>query len=167
MQPELEREYVEFVRGRLPRLRRAAYLLCGDWHRADDITQATLTSVYLNWRTASRADNVDAYVHRALVRRYLGERRLRWARVVLGDIPEHTATSTPADHNLAVRDELGAALQTLPKGRRAVIVLRYIEGLSVEETAAALGCSTGNVKSQSSRGLSALRELLSKEEQVR
>ncbi|WP_033342017.1 SigE family RNA polymerase sigma factor [Catenuloplanes japonicus] len=160
MQAELERKYVEFVEGRLTGLRRSAFLLCGDWHRADDIVQATLTSVYLNWKRAVRADNIDAYVHRALVRRYLSERRLRWSRVRLGDVPERAATAVAADHRLGERDELTAALQTLPKGRRAAIVLRYIEGLSVEETADMLGCSTGNVKSQCSRGLSALRELL-------
>ena len=74
MRPELEREYVAYVSGRLSRLHRPAYLLCGDAHRAEDIVQVTLTGLYLNWNRAARADNLDGYVHRILVRRYLGGR---------------------------------------------------------------------------------------------
>ena len=167
MRPELEQKYVEFVRGRLTRLHRTAYLLCGDGHRADDIVQATLTALYVNWKKAVRADNIDGYAHRVLVRRYLDDRRLRWSRVWLGDVPAGAATAAPADHRYGERDELLAALRTLPKGQRAVIVLRYFDDLSVETTAEALGCSEGNVKSQCSRGLAALRTALSAEEHVR
>ncbi|MEU4688350.1 SigE family RNA polymerase sigma factor [Actinoplanes sp. NPDC023714] len=156
--PEWEREYVEYVSGRLPRLHRAAYLLCADTFQADDIVQATLASLYLGWRRAVRADNLDAYVHRILVRRYLDERRRPWARVLLGDrVPE---TPIEAGPGYEERDSLMTALRALPKGQRAVIVLRYFSDLSVEATAEALGCSAGNVKSQCSRGLTALRVTL-------
>ncbi|BBH63808.1 RNA polymerase sigma24 factor [Actinoplanes sp. OR16] len=157
--PEWEREYVEYVSGRLPRLHRAAYLLCADAFQADDIVQATLTSLYLSWRRAVRADNLDGYVHRILVRRFLDERRRPWARVLLGgdQVPERAAETGPGYEE---RDSLMAALRTLPKGQRAVIVLRYFSDLSVEATAEALGCSVGNVKSQCSRGLAALRTTL-------
>jgi RNA polymerase sigma factor (sigma-70 family) len=64
------------------------------------------------------------------------------------------------------RDELDAALARLPPGQRAVLVLRYYADLSVEDTAAALGCSSGNVKSQASRGLAALRELVRRDATV-
>jgi RNA polymerase sigma-70 factor (sigma-E family) len=158
MRPELEREYVEYVSGRLPRLHRTAYLLCGDAHRAEDIVQATLTALYAHWKRAARADNIDGYVHRILVRRYLDERRLRWSRVQLGDLPDRPAAE-PAS-GLEDRDELLTALRALPKGQRAVIVLRYLSDLSVEQTAEALGRSAGNVKSQCSRGLATLRELM-------
>ena len=158
MRPDWEREYVEYVSGRLPRLHRAAYLLCADTFQADDIVQATLTSLYLSWRKAVRADNLDGYVHRILVRRYLDERRRPWTRVLLGDrFGEEPATE---DRGFEVRDELMAALRSLPKGQRAVVVLRYFSDLSVESTAEALGCSAGNVKSQCSRGLTALRAVL-------
>ncbi|MEV6635704.1 SigE family RNA polymerase sigma factor [Actinoplanes sp. NPDC051470] len=166
MRPELESEYVEFVRGRLARLHRTAYLLCGDGHRADDIVQATLTALYVNWKKAARADNLDGYTHRILVRRYLDDRRLRWSRVRLGDLPAETVTVVAADHKLGERDELMAALRTLPKGQRAVIVLRYFDDLSVEATAAALDCSVGNVKSQCSRGLASLRSVLNDKQQL-
>ncbi|MFR9778682.1 SigE family RNA polymerase sigma factor [Micromonospora sp. MS34] len=158
MRPDLEREYVEYVTARLPRLHRTAYLLCADTFQADDIVQATLTALYLNWKRAAGAENLDGYVHRILVRRYLDERRRGWSRVLLGDrLPD---LSAPADHGVEERDTLLTALRALPKGQRAVVVLRYFGDLSVEATAEALGCSAGNVKSQCSRGLAALREAL-------
>jgi RNA polymerase sigma-70 factor (sigma-E family) len=167
MRAELEREYEEFVRGRLARLHRTAYLLCGDAHRADDIVQATLTALYVNWKKASGIDNIDGFAHRVLVRRYLDERRLPWSRVRLGDVPDRTATSPRPEQSIGDRDELMAALRGLPKGQRAVIVLRYFDDLSVEATAAALNCSAGNVKSQCSRGLAALREVLGGEQRIK
>src|SRR5262245_61536015 len=75
MKAEAEREYVEYVSARLAHLHRAAYLLCGDGHRADDIVQATLTALYRHWDRATAAQNIDAYVHRILVRRFLDEKR--------------------------------------------------------------------------------------------
>jgi RNA polymerase sigma-70 factor (sigma-E family) len=158
MNSESEREYVEYVSARLPRLHRAAYLLCGDPHRADDVVQATITSLYLHWRRARVADNLDGYVHRILVRRYLDERRRPWSAVILaGHVPERPA---PVGRNVEEHDAVAAALRQLPKGQRAVLVLRYFCDLSVEATAGVLGCSIGNVKSQSSRGIAALRELI-------
>ncbi|GID97977.1 SigE family RNA polymerase sigma factor [Amorphoplanes digitatis] len=158
MRPDLEREYVDYVTVRLPRLHRTAYLLCADTFQADDIVQATLTALYVSWKRASVADNLDGYVHRIMVRRYLDERRRSWSKVLLGDrVPDLAAS---ADHGTEVRDELVTALRSLPKGQRAVVVLRYFGDLSVEATAEALGCSTGNVKSQCSRGLAALRTAL-------
>ncbi|MGC4895125.1 SigE family RNA polymerase sigma factor [Micromonospora sp. DT31] len=158
MRPDLERKYVEYVTARLPRLHRTAYLLCADAFQADDIVQATLTALYLNWKRAVAADNLDGYVHRIMVRRHLDERRRGWSKVLLGDrVPE---LSAPADHGVEERDALVTALRSLPKGQRAVVVLRFFADLSVEATAEAMGCSTGNVKSQCSRGLASLREAL-------
>ncbi|MEV4702510.1 SigE family RNA polymerase sigma factor [Actinoplanes sp. NPDC049316] len=160
MRADQEREYTEYVAGRLPRLHRTAYMLCGDAHRADDIVQATLTALYVNWKRVAAADNVDAYVQSILVRRYLDERRLRWSRVRLGGVPAHAVSTAAAEHGIVERDALVTALRALPKGQRAVIVLRYFDDLSVEATAEVLGCSAGNVKSQCSRGLAALRDAL-------
>ncbi len=167
MRPEVEREYVAYVTGRLPRLHRTAYLLCGDVHRAEDIVQVTLTSLYVNWNRAAKADHLDGYVHRILMRRYLDERRLRWSRVQLGEVPEPAAAVVDAaDHRIGEHDELLDALRELPKGQRAVIVLRYFSDLSVEQTAEALQRSAGNVKSQCSRGLATLRLLLGAESRI-
>ena len=160
MRADQEREYTEYVAGRLARLHRTAYMLCGDAHRADDIVQATLTALYVQWKRVSAADNIDAYVQSILVRRYLDERRLRWSRVRLGGVPPHAVTVAGAEHGVVERDALVTALRALPKGQRAVIVLRYFDDLTVEATAEVLGCSTGNVKSQCSRGLATLRDAL-------
>jgi RNA polymerase sigma-70 factor (sigma-E family) len=158
MRAEHEQEYVEYVSARLGRLHRAAYLLCGDPHRADDIVQATVTTLYVQWRRARAAEHLDGYVHRILVRRYLDEKRLAWSRVLLtAASPDRVA---PDGYDVAERDAVTAALRELPVGQRTVLVLRCFCDLSVEATARALGCSEGNVKSQSSRGLSRLRERL-------
>ncbi|MBM2618769.1 SigE family RNA polymerase sigma factor [Actinoplanes sp. LDG1-06] len=158
MRADEDRDYVDYVRGRLSRLHRLAYMLCSDGHQADDIVQATLTALYVNWRKAAAADNLDGYVHRIMVRRYLDERRRRWSRVLLGNHVPDTAEAVPAaDDGFGERDALAAALRGLPKGQRAVVVLRYFGDLTVEQTAEALGCSTGNVKSQCARGLATLR----------
>src|SRR5690242_17298131 len=78
-----EDEYVEYVSARVPALRRLAYMLSGDGHRADDLVQQTITTLYVKWGRARTADNLDAYVRTMLVRTYLDEKRLAWARVRL------------------------------------------------------------------------------------
>lgn len=158
MRTEDEREFTEYVGARLGRLHRAAYLLCGDAHRADDVVQSALTTLYVQWRKARAAEHIDAYVHRILVRRYLDEKRRAWSRVELRATgPERTA---PDGYDVAERDAVLQALRELPVGQRTVLVLRYFCDLSVDEAARAMGCSPGNVKSQSSRGLATLRERL-------
>ncbi len=158
MRPDCEREYVEYVTARLPKLHRAAYLLCGDPHRAEDIVQSTALAVYLKWRRVRAADNIDGYVHRMLVRQYLDQQRLGWWRVLLMDRPPERAAPPPP--GIEERDAVTAALARVAPGQRAVLVLRFFCDLSVEATAAALGCSTGTVKSQTARGLATLRRLL-------
>jgi RNA polymerase sigma-70 factor (sigma-E family) len=167
MRPELERDYVEYVTGRLSRLHRTAYMLCGDAHRADDIVQTTLTALYLNWKRAAAADNVDGFVHRIMVRRYIDERRRPWSRVRLGALPPEMPAVGTAEQRVDERDELMPALRSLPKGQRAVVVLRFLNDLSVEATAEALGCSVGNVKSQCARGLATLRAALGAQRQIK
>lgn len=155
-----EREYAEYVTARLPALHRAAYLLTGDQHRADDIVQATVTALYVHWRKARTANNIDAYVHRMLTHQFLDEKRLAWSRVLLGWAHAHGEPSAAATPSFEDQDLVRTALRKLPKGQRAVLVLRFLCDLSVEETAAAMRCSTGNVKSQTSRALEAMRHLL-------
>jgi RNA polymerase sigma-70 factor (sigma-E family) len=150
-------EYVEYVRARMPRLHRTAWLICGDPHLADDAVQATLAVLYSKWRHVSTVENLDGYVHRILTRRIVDERRSRWSRVLLRASPPDRATASiePGEYGHVVD-----ALRALPKGQRAALVLRYFADLSVQDTATALGCSEGNVKSQCSRGLSTLRDAL-------
>jgi RNA polymerase sigma factor (sigma-70 family) len=93
-----------------------------------------------------------------MVRRFVDERRSRWSRVILRDrVPERPEPPGPS---VEEHDSIVAALRGLPPGQRAVIVLRYFSDMSVDQTAQALGCSTGNVKSQCARGLATLREAL-------
>lgn len=159
MKAEDERRYVEYVGSRLPWLRKVAFLLCQDWHAADDVAQAAITRLYVHWRSASRADNLDAYVRTILVREFLGTRRSGWAsRVDLSAGPPVDRAVRDADPatRLVVRD----ALATVAPRQRAALVLRYYCDLSVEETAEVMGCSTGTVKSQTARGLESLRRAL-------
>ena len=164
MREDVERDYVDYVTRRLPVLRRTAYLLCGDAHRADDIVQATTTALYRSWRRVQAADNIDAYVHRVLVRKYLDDKRLRWSQVRLmwqpPDVPEHS-TSRIEDREL-----LRAALARLPRGQRTVLVLRFVLDLSIEQVAELVDSSPSNVKSNAARGLVALRRLIDRHELI-
>ena len=151
--------YVSYVTARLPALQRAAFLLCGgDVHRADDVVQATITRLYQHWKRVSRSDNVDAYVHRMLVHAVVDERRHSWSRVQLGGRPE--AVGGDPHSGVDERGSLVAALRRLPPRQRAVLVMRFLLDRPIEEVAEALKCSVGTVKSQSSRGLEALRSML-------
>jgi RNA polymerase sigma-70 factor (sigma-E family) len=150
-------EYTEFVSARLESLRRLAYLLCGDPHRADDIVQQAITKLYLRWRKLADVANLDQYLRTIVLREFIDERRRSWAKVRLVAQAPDTATR-PDDP--AARVDLRAALLRLPKRQRAVVVLRFLSDLSVEDTAQALGCSVGTVKSQTSEGLAKLRHLL-------
>ncbi|MEO9324597.1 SigE family RNA polymerase sigma factor [Nocardioides sp. C4-1] len=151
-----------FVRARERRWLRTAHALTGDWHRAQDLVQSVLVSLYVDWRKVERAGDPDAYVHRCLVNRHIDEGRRPWRRERLTF--DADAPPEPVVEDVAARahehDELVSALRSLPPGQRAVLVLRYLEDLDVEQTAAVLGCSAGTVKSQTSRGLVALRALL-------
>jgi RNA polymerase sigma-70 factor (sigma-E family) len=153
-----DREYVEYVSAALDRLRRAAYLLCGDADRADDIVQAALVAVYLRWKKIRTVGNIDGYVHRILVRRYIDETRRGWARVLLAW--RDTETAAPAGPSVEDSHTVQAALAKVSRGQRTVLVLRFFCDMSVQETAIVLGCSTGTVKSQTSRGLATMRDLL-------
>ncbi|MEU4472110.1 SigE family RNA polymerase sigma factor [Micromonospora sp. NPDC023888] len=157
---DAEREFVEYASARLPSLHRTAFLMCGDAHLADDVVQQTITALYVHWRKVSRADNVDAYVHRMLVHKLVDEKRLSWSKVRLsGSTPEPERPVLPHDE-VAERDSLVAALAHLPRGQRTVLVLRFLCDLSLADTAAAMGCSEGNVKSQTARALAAIRQVL-------
>ena len=154
-----DEEFSQYVAGRAHTFRATAYLLCGDWHQAEDLTQSALLKLYLNWKRLVHHDGLDAYTRRILIRTFLAERRLLWRR-------REQATSDPLEvaAPLAgdVEDRLliRKALAAVPPRQRAVLVLRFWNDLSVEETAAVLGCSTGTVKSQTNRGLATLRQRL-------
>lgn len=151
--------YRDFVAARLDRLRRTAYLFCGNWHTADDLVSTALVKVFRHWRRVSTMDNIDGYLHRVLIRAWLDERRRPWRRELSYALPpDAAAAGAGSDDRLA----LLAYLSELPPRRRAVLVLRFFLDLSVEQTAEAMGCSTGTVKSQTARALDAMRVKLAR-----
>ncbi|WP_426508298.1 SigE family RNA polymerase sigma factor [Dactylosporangium sp. McL0621] len=159
MRRQARDEYVEYVTGRIAPLRRLAYLLCGDEHHADDIVQLTIEKLYRRWPRVRALEHVDQYVRQMLVRTFLDERRRPWARVGLfarAPEPGPRPAGGEPETALAVR----AALARVPPRQQAVLVLRYLCDLPVDEVAAILNCSPGTVKSQCSRGLAAMRRLV-------
>jgi RNA polymerase sigma-70 factor (sigma-E family) len=158
--------FAEYFVARSDAMRGTAYLLCGDWHRAEDLVQVAFTKLYLAWDRVSRHETLDGYVRQVLVRTFLDERRLGWWRRVrlTASLPEPGSVAPPVSGSVAQnpddRLDLMAALATVPRRQRAVLILRYWEDLSVEQTAALLNCSAGTVKSQAARGLATLRTRL-------
>jgi RNA polymerase sigma-70 factor (sigma-E family) len=158
MKSSREDEFRAWVTEHRPRLVRTATLLtAGDRHLAEDIVQTTLTRLYLAWPRIRHADGPDAYVRRSLVNALIDERRRPfWRRErAHAEVPDSPGPYTPEGF-----DELESALADLPPGMRAAVVFRHVHELSVAETAAALNCSEGNVKSQTARGLERLRAAL-------
>ncbi|MEV0090283.1 SigE family RNA polymerase sigma factor [Streptomyces sp. NPDC050738] len=152
-------DFEEFVAARGPRLLRTAWLLTGDAHLAEDLLQTALAKVWPKWSRIAR-DHPEAYVRKVLVTTHTSWWRRHWrGEVPTGELPERSGAADPyADVDL--EQSLAAAVRTLPVRQRAVIVLRYFEDLSVEETAATLGCAPGTVKSQASKALRTLRAAL-------
>ena len=149
--------YREFVSDRLDGWRRTAYHLCGNWHTAEDLVSTTVLKTMRHWVRVSAAGNPDAYVRRILVRTLLDERRrAQQLELPVESVPEHPRTRTDMD-TVTDRRTVVTLLGALPPSRQRILVLRYVYDLSVEETAAYLGCTPGNVKSQTARALSALR----------
>ena len=152
-------EFSEYVAGRRAQLRRTAYLLCGESHRAEDLVQTTLMKVYVAWPRIRRDGSSEAYARRVMVNAHVDETRRPWHRERVGvdglDVEARAATP-PED-----RDLLRAALADLPPRQRAAVVLRHYWGLSVEETATDLGVTAGTVKSQTSHALRRLEQVLS------
>jgi RNA polymerase sigma-70 factor (sigma-E family) len=165
-----DRAFAEYFTARSDAMRGTAYLLCGDWHRSEDLVQATFTKLYLAWNRVSRHEVLDGYTRRTLVRTFLDERRRGWFRREHMAEPRPGSGSSTGTAQDAVdgsghpgpedRLVLLDALASVPPRQRAVLVLRYWEDLSIEETAAVLRCSTGTVKSQAARGLATLRTVL-------
>jgi RNA polymerase sigma-70 factor (sigma-E family) len=154
-----EAEFRSFAIAERDSLRRYAYLLCGDWYEADDIVQKSLTKLFAAWRRVEPG-GTRAYVRKIVTNVYLSHRRLSWVRreraseALLEDAVERP------HEGVETRLEVLAALKQLPPRQRATLILRYWEQLSIDETASAMGCSTGTVKSQSSKALRKLKEIL-------
>lgn len=155
MTTDHDAEFTAWVERTAASLRGTAYLMCGDWHAADDVVQDTLVRVYERWRSI-RPEAATSYARRVITTATIDRARRPWRREVSSDVlPERVAAAedeTPYD--------VVGALAQLPPRQRAVLVLRFFDDLDVAETARLLGISTGTVKSTTSRGLDGLRILM-------
>jgi RNA polymerase sigma-70 factor (sigma-E family) len=150
-------DFVEFAAAAVPRLRRTAFLLCGDWHMAEDLAQTTLTKMFVHWRRIKRQDAVFSYASRTLVNTYIASRRGRKSgEIVTDEVPEQMLMPDSPETRMVVM----SALATLAPRARAVVVLRFWADMSVQQVAEALGCSEGTVKSQTARALDKMRPIL-------
>jgi len=160
VEPEEEKEFALYVTARRDRVRRTAYLISGDWHHADDLTQIAFVKLYGAWQGIRNRAALDSFVRSCLVRAAVDESRRPWrherAVETLPEVPDVSDLSGLVADRAVVRQ----ALEEVPPGQRAVLVLRYFEGSSVAEVAQILDCSEGNVKSQTARGLAALKAAL-------
>jgi hypothetical protein len=121
-------EFIEFATGASPRLRRTAFLLCGNWHTAEDLAQTTLAKMYASWRRIRAHEHVYAYANRTLVNSYLADRhRLRARELLAGWLPERPAEPQTPE----LRIEVLNALVTLPPKARVVVLMRYWADMSV------------------------------------
>jgi RNA polymerase sigma-70 factor (sigma-E family) len=152
--------FADFAAARSRSLYRAAYLMVGDHGLAEDLLQEALTKTYVAWRRLRDTGKAEAYARKAITTTAINWwRRRSWqAEKPRGEMPDVAVR----DHSDRVSDHdtMWTELQALPPRQRASIVLRYYEDLSERETADAMGCSVGTVKSQVSAGLEKLRARL-------
>jgi RNA polymerase sigma-70 factor (sigma-E family) len=157
MDATADAEFSDFMHGRWSALVRLGFVLTGDLHLAEDLAQTAFARAYASWGRVRNADDPDAYLRRIVVNANRSRfRRLRVGEVLTGTLPDLPSAGHGPDQQ-GERAALVAALMQLPYGQRAAVVLRYWLDLTETETAAILGCSVGNVKSQASRALAKLR----------
>ena len=147
-------EFTEFYVSRVRALRRIAYVIVHDWHGAEDVTQLALVKVYGAWPRI-RSETLEAYARRAVVNESLTYLRRRHD-VPTDEVPERTAESGPEPSRL----DLAAALRALPPRQRAVVALRFVDDLSVAQTAEVLHVADGTVKSHTAKAMDSLRRVL-------
>jgi len=150
-------EFIEFVVGSHQRLVQLAYLLCGDWHRAEDAVQGAFVRMYAAWPRIRNQAAVDLYARKTILSTVRDDARRQWRR-------ERASARLPEP---AIQDRTGqiderlllvSALRILPARQRTAVVLRYLGDYSIEDTAEVMGCSAGTVKSQTARAIAALRK---------
>ena len=158
MQHEVDEEFARYVRARQHRLLRAAYLVCGDVHLAEDLLQGALAKLAPRWERL-RHENPDAYVRKILYRDAVSSWR-KTRRESLSTLPLIDVPVDDLSPRTGQRIDLERALDELTAKQRAVVVLRFFEDRSELEAAEALGVSVGTVKSQTHAALARLRALL-------
>ncbi|MCS0603476.1 SigE family RNA polymerase sigma factor [Streptomyces sp. LP11] len=156
-----DEEFQSFVVGRWPRLMRTAFLLAGEQHAAEDLVQSTLEQVYVHWRKVGSANDPEAYVRRVMINAHARRHRRRLKEFLAPKDDSGVLREVPdTDDRIAQADDRGAllkALAQLPARQREAVVLRYWEDLTETQTAQAMGCSVGTVKSNTAKGIAKLR----------
>jgi RNA polymerase sigma-70 factor (sigma-E family) len=155
--PRTPEGFAEFVAVRSDGLLRSAWLLTGDAGKAEDLLQTVLAKAWRRWPVLTRSGSVEAYLRRALFTTYVSWWRRRWRAEVPSASPPDLPGAGDLAGEAAERDAIRRALGRLSRQQRAVVVLRYVEDLSVEKTAELLGCSPGTVRVQALRALRSLR----------
>ncbi|MCM1973339.1 MULTISPECIES: SigE family RNA polymerase sigma factor [Streptomyces] len=158
-----DEEFQHFVAGRWPRLMRTAFLLTGEQHAAEDLVQSTLEQVYVAWRRVGAADEPDAYVRRVMINAHARKHRRRLVEFLAPRDDSGLVREVPdTGDRIAQADDRGVllkALAQLPPRQREAVVLRYWEDLTESQTAEAMGCSVGAVKSNAAKGIAKLRAI--------
>ncbi|MCL8024342.1 SigE family RNA polymerase sigma factor [Nocardioides bruguierae] len=156
-------EFTDFAAARQQSLLRAAYLMVGEQTLAQDLVQEALTKTYVAWPRLRRTEAAEAYTRRAITTTAISWfRRKSWSHERVSEAPEDLGPARAQGHDdhadgVARRDWLWAALHRLPPRQRAAVVLRYYEDLTEAQTAEALGCAVGTVKSQVNAAFKTLR----------
>jgi RNA polymerase sigma factor (sigma-70 family) len=141
-----------------PQLKRAAVLLCGNEHEADDLVQETLVRMFVRWSSVSKLDNPAGYAQRTLTNVYLS----RWRRLKVDRSKRHLFTTADTTHDTEAVDDrtaLATWLGSLGPKQRAALIWRYYGDLPVSEIAALLNCRESTVRTQLSRALATMRRL--------
>lgn len=153
-----EDDFAAFVRVALPGLIRYGHALTGNPHDAADLVQTVLEKVGSKWeRISKNCDDPRAYVRKAMANTHVSRWRRTRRETLIAEFPDVPAAER---HDRLEDEPVWHALQELPPRQRAVVVLRYYEGLSEAEIAETLGVSCGTVKSQSSKAMASLRKRL-------
>jgi RNA polymerase sigma-70 factor (sigma-E family) len=156
MRTNQEADFIEFAKVSAVALRRTAFLLCRDWHLAQDLTQTTLAKLYVAWPRITWRDYPDAYARKILYRTFLDHNRRGSSQELVTDAPPDRGREESSELRLTMLE----ALATLSPRDRAIVVLRYWEDHSVDTVADMLDLSVSVVKTQSLRALAKLRTLL-------
>lgn len=158
MDESTRRDFAEFAAARSGELIRLAYVLTGEQHAAEDLLQGVLTKAAAHWGRIHSAP--EAYVRKIMYREQVSwwRRRARRPETTMAVVPERSAETpgTSVEARLTLQD----AIRALPAGRRAVLVLRYLEDLPEAQVAEILGCSVGTVRSQTHKAVAQLRTVL-------
>jgi RNA polymerase sigma-70 factor (sigma-E family) len=160
--------FAEFVAARSAALHRTAYLMVGEHALAQDLLQEALTKTYVAWPRLREVANAEAYTRRAITTTAISWRRRRsWHEQPRDELPDRPRPgATGEDDDVATRDWVWTALQRLPPRQRAAVVLRYYEDLTEAQTAIAMGCAVGTVKSQVSQAFKKLRRELGRDAEL-